>query len=107
MTTPHEAEVARGYLLMILDAKRTSDRGRDEDPSTYTAEEVLQLQLRKMGLPMLLTQIRAELYYLYDKELVRFHKTSVGGQHFFSWRITADGVDVLQGHRSIPGIAGV
>lgn len=105
--TPAEAEVVRGYLLRILDAKRTSERDRDEDPSTYTAEEILQAQLRKMGVPILLSQIRAELYYLYDKALVRFHKTTVGREYYLSWRITADGVDVLQGHRVVPGVAGV
>lgn len=104
--TPAEAEVVRRYLLVILDAKRTSERGRDEDPSTYAAEEVLQLQLRKVGVPLLLTQVRAELYYLRDKQLVRFHKATVGREHYLSWRITAEGVDVVQGATTVPGVAG-
>ncbi len=99
-------ELVRRYLLLILDAKRTSERDRDDDPSTYVAEAVLQLQLRKMGVPMLLSALRGELYYLFDKNLVKFHRAKVGREHYFSWRITAEGVDVVQGTRDVPGVLG-
>jgi hypothetical protein len=100
-----QAELVRRYILLILDAARTRDRERSEDPSTYTAEELVQLQLKKMGVPMLLAQVRAELYYLHDKGLVKFHKTRVGREDYFTWRIAADGVDVLEGARTVAGVA--
>jgi len=105
MSSVH-AEVARRYLLLILDAARTADRERADDSSTYRAEEVIQAQLRKVGLPLRLAEMRGELYYLYDKGLVKFHRERIGREDYFSWRITAEGVDVVQGTRAVPGIAG-
>lgn len=99
------AEVVRRYLLKILDAARTHDRERSDDTSTYRGEEVIQLQLRKMQVPMLLAEMRGELFYLHDKGLVKFHRERVGREDYYSWRITADGVDVVQGVQSVPGIA--
>jgi hypothetical protein len=100
------AELIRRYILMVLDAARTRDRERTEDPSTYTAEELIQRQLDKMGMPMLMSQVRAHLFYLRDKTLVKLHETKIGREHYWAWRITADGVDVLEGTKTVPGVAG-
>lgn len=100
-----EAELTRRYVLMILDAARMRDRERSEDLSSYVAEELVQRQLDKMGVPCLLAQVRGHLYYLRDKALVKFHETQVGRERYLSWRITADGVDVLEGTRTVPGVA--
>lgn len=101
-----QAELTRRYILLILDAARTRDRDKSESPSTYTAEELIQRQLDKMGLPMLLSQVRAHLFYLKDKGLVKLHETRIGREHYWTWRITAEGVDVLEGTKTVPGVTG-
>ncbi len=103
--TDFRAEVVRRYLLVILDAARTHDRERTDDTSTYRSEEIIQAQLRKMQVPMLLAEMRGELFYLRDKGLTKFHRERVGREDYYSWRITAEGVDVVQGVRPVPGIA--
>lgn len=52
----------------------------------------------------MLTDLRGELFYLYDKGLVKFHKTRVGREDFYAWRITAEGVDVYEGSKTVPGV---
>jgi hypothetical protein len=99
------ADVIRRFLLIILDAARMRERGLGDDTSTYAHEFVIQSQLQKMGLPLSLSKIRGELYYLKDKGLVEFRKTRVHGEDYFQWRIEGGGVDVLAGDRHEPGIA--
>jgi hypothetical protein len=98
-------EAVRRFLLRILDAARTRERDTGDETSTYTAEGLVQSQLHKIGVAMTASRLRAELFYLHDKGLVKFHQVRVAREDYYTWRITAEGVDVLAGERDVPGIA--
>ncbi len=100
-----DAPIVRRALLEILQDAVNRHRDRGDDISTYTAEAVLQSTLSLRGFPLPMERVRGHLFYLKDKNCVKFRETKVGRDKYISWRITAAGTDVLEGVTSDPGIA--
>lgn len=99
-----ESKVYRRAILEILHAAALRRRGPEDDASTYTVEPLIQSLLRTRGLPMPIETMRHYLYYLLDRQYVKMRhlEHDIG---YLTWRITADGEDILDGTRTDPGIA--
>jgi len=106
---PVELAVARGKALEILKAHLDRERPTSEDSlSAYMTEDILLFWLARMGHPMLRSEMRGSLLtYLKDAGLVKYQEQQAGGPKgptFLLWRITHDGLQVLEGTRNDPGV---
>lgn len=98
--------VERGLVLRILKAHADRRRDRGDHISTYCAEDYLQQVAANQGYPMLIEKLRGHLYYLRDKQLVKFHEVKDGHRIAgLMWRITAGGVDLIEGN--VPADPGI
>jgi hypothetical protein len=104
-----ELAVARGKTLEILKAHLDRERPTSEDSlSAYMTEDILIFWLARMGHPMIRNEMRGSLLtYLKDAGLVKYRDKQPGGAKgptLIFWRITHDGLQVLEGTRSDPGV---
>lgn len=99
MPDADQARLERGKILQVLQAHANRHREKGEDLSTYCAEALIQATSARFGFPMLMETLRARLYYLRDKGLVKFHEVKEGHQIIgLMWRITASGTDLIEGN---------
>jgi hypothetical protein len=96
-----EAALARAAVLDILDAHAKRDPGDDENVSTYLIEDVIYLKVGRRY-PQSRGDLRAHLSYLEDRGYVK--SRTVAGEQAVMWRITAEGVDILEGAKTDAGV---
>ena len=97
-----ESALSRGYILDILDAQAKRDRGNEEDIHTYLIEDVVYLKVGRR-FPQSRETMRSHLYYLRDRGYAKCRNVE-GEKNALMWRITADGVDVIEGVKSDKGV---
>ncbi|SRR5581483_2901319 len=98
-----ESRMIRGTLLQILHAQVMRERGDEEGLSTYLHEDVIYLKIARR-FPQTREMMRGHLYYLRDRNYVKFRDLNIDGKKSLMWRITADGIDVIDGSREDRGI---
>lgn len=98
-----ESALVRGRILEELYDKARLERGNDEDISTYLDEALLYSRVGRR-FPQFLRQLRIELFYLRDRGYVKFREVKTGRKKSLLWRITADGIDLLQGVKEDSGV---
>lgn len=104
-----ELTIARGKALEILRAHLDRERPAAEDSTNvYMTEDILLFWLARMGHAMLRNEMRGSLLtYLKDAGLVKYREVQPAGPKgptLLLWRITHDGLRVLEGTLHDPGI---
>lgn len=96
-----EAALVRAAILDVLDAHAKREPGGDESVSTFLLEEVIYLKVGRLY-PQARGDLRSHLTYLEDRGYVK--PRSVSGEAAVMWRITAEGVDILEGVKTDSGV---
>lgn len=99
-----EAHLSRGMILAVLKASLNLARGDQENIANYLDETVIYAKVGRRY-PQTREMLRGHLFYLKDKGYVDFHEVKIGSQgRAFMWRITAGGIDLLDGTYNDPGV---
>jgi hypothetical protein len=101
--------IARGKALEILKAHLDRERPATEDSlAAYMVEDLLLSWLARLGHPMLRSQLSGSVMtYLKDAGLVRYRERQPAGPKgptLLLWRITHDGLQILEGTRQDAGV---
>lgn len=99
-----ETHLARGMILAALKAATNLPRGDEENISNYLDETVIYAKVGRRY-PQTREMLRGHLFYLKDKGYVDLHEVKIGSRdRAFMWRITAVGIDLLDGTLNDPGV---
>jgi hypothetical protein len=106
---PVELALARGKALTILKAHLDRERPATEDSlGAYMIEDLLLTWLARLGHPMLRSQLNGSVMtYLKDAGLTAYKTMAPAGPSgptLLAWRITHDGLQVLEGTRQDAGV---
>ncbi|MGD0263547.1 MAG: hypothetical protein ABSD47_01170 [Candidatus Methylomirabilota bacterium] len=106
---PVELGLARGKALEILKAHLDRERPVGEESlGAYMVEELLLTWLARLGHPMLRSQLNGSVMtYLKDGGLVVYKSCQPAGPKgptLLAWRITHDGLQVLEGTKADAGV---
>ena len=98
--------VVRGAALRTLRLWLNRDRPAGEDSlEAYMSEDLLQAHVAGFeNVRVPIGELRAQLTYMQDKGLVKYKEIRIGRETYLRWRILADGVELLEGNRTVPGI---
>lgn len=98
-----EKALTRGLILEVLQASVDRERGDEENVATYLDEDVIYLKIGRRY-PQTREMMRGHLFYMKDKEYVKFREVRVGKSKSLMWRITARGTDLLEGNVADAGV---
>jgi hypothetical protein len=106
---PVELAIARGKALEILKAHLDRERpASDDSHAAYMVDDLLMTWLARLGHPILRNTLNGSVMtYLKDAGLVLYRTDQPAGPRgptFLRWRITHDGIQVLEGTRTDPGV---
>jgi hypothetical protein len=106
---PVELAIARGKALEILKAHLDRERSPDEESlGVYMEESLLLTWLARLGHPMLRSQLSGSvLTYLKDVGCVTYKTVQPAGPKgptLLFWRVTHDGLAILEGTKNDRGI---
>jgi len=101
--------LARGKALEILKAHLDRERPAAEDSlAAYMEEGLLLVWLARMGYPFLRNQLNGSVMtYMHDAGLAAYRTLSPAGPKgptLLFWRITHDGLQVLEGTKRDAGV---
>ncbi len=104
-----EIAIARGKALEILKAHLDRERPTTADSlSAYMEETLLLTWLARIGHPMLRSQLNGSVMtYLKDRGCVAYRAVTPAGPKgptLLFWRLTSDGMAVLEGTKQDPGV---
>ncbi|MGK7346298.1 MAG: hypothetical protein ACNS63_10885 [Candidatus Nitrospinota bacterium M3_3B_026] len=76
-------------------------------PDSFNADDEIHHELKEMGMAgVIIEQARLHIWYLDGKGLLEMRTSPLSGDLVFLARITAKGMDLLEGNASDPGVAG-
>lgn len=104
-----ELALARGKALEILKAHLDRERQPDQESlGVYMEEALLMTWLARLGHPMLRSQLAGSvLTYLKDIGAVAYRTVQPAGPRgptLLFWRITHNGLQILEGTQRDPGV---
>ena len=106
---PIELASARGKALELLRAHLDRERPTSDDSlASYMIEDLLLSWLARLGHPMMRNELNGSVMtYLRDAKLATYRTDQPAGPKgptFMRWRITHDGMQVLEGTKEDPGV---
>lgn len=109
--TPVETALARWRALEIMKSHLDRERpdASDDSLAVYMEDGLLLRWMARRGHPMLISHLRGSiLTYLRDGGYVAYKQQQPAGPGtsvLLFWRITHDGIQLLEGTRTDPGVS--